>query len=47
MHHPYSRKGRRTKEPLDESESRDETVGLKLNIQKTKIMHPVPPLHGK
>ena len=22
-------------------------VGLKLNIQKTKIMHPVPSLHGK
>ena len=24
-----------------------EKVGLKLNIQKTKIMHPVPSLHGK
>ena len=24
-----------------------EKVGLKLNIQKTKIWHPVPPLHGK
>ena len=24
-----------------------EIVGLKLNIQKTKIMHPVPSLHGK
>ena len=24
-----------------------EKVGLKLNIQKTKIMHPVPLLHGK
>ena len=22
-------------------------AGLKLNIQKTKIMNPVPPLHGK
>ena len=22
-------------------------VGLKLNIQKTKIWHPVPSLHGK
>ena len=32
-HHPYGRKWR-TKEPLDESEK----VGLKLNIQKTKIM---------
>ena len=27
----------------DESEK----VGLKLNIQKTKIMAPVPSLHGK
>ena len=24
-----------------------EKVGLKLNIQKMKIMHPVPSLHGK
>ena len=24
-----------------------EKVGLKLNIQKTKIMDPVPSLHGK
>ena len=24
-----------------------ENVGLKLNIQKTKIMHCVPSLHGK
>ena len=24
-----------------------EKVGLKLTIQKTKIMHPVPSLHGK
>ena len=34
------RKWRRTKEPLDESES--EKVGLKLNIQKTKIMASSP-----
>ena len=34
---PYGRKGR-TKEPLDESERESEKVGLKLNIQKTKIM---------
>ena len=26
------------KEPLDESESESQKVGLKLNIQKTKIM---------
>ena len=24
-----------------------EKTGLKLNIQKTKIMYPVPSLHGK
>ena len=36
-HHPYGRK-RRTKEPLDESERGEWKVGLKLNIQKTKIM---------
>ena len=24
-----------------------EKVGLKLNIQKTKVMHPFPSLHGK
>ena len=29
---------RRTKEPLDESERGELKVGLKLNIQKTKIM---------
>ena len=28
----------RTKEPLDESEQESEKVGLKLNIQETKIM---------
>ena len=26
---------------------KSEKVGLKLNIQKTKIMYPVPSLHGK
>ena len=33
-HHPYGRKQRRTKEPLDESERGE----WKLNIHKTKIM---------
>ena len=49
LHHPYGRKWR-TKEPRDESEREEwkervkeserksESVGLKLNIQKTKIM---------
>ena len=35
---PLWQKRRKTKEPLDESERRSEKVGLKLNIQKTKIM---------
>ena len=36
-------------ESLDESERKEESerVGLKLNIQKTKIMASVPSLHGK
>ena len=33
----YGRKWRGTKKPLDESESGEWKVGLKLNIQKTKI----------
>ena len=37
-HHPYGRKWRGTKKPLDESEGKSEKFGLKLNIQKTKIM---------
>ena len=34
---PLWQKVKRTKEPLDESEEESEKVGLKLNIQKTKI----------
>ena len=41
-HHPYGRKGRRTKEPLDESERGEGKVGVKLNIQKIKVMAPGP-----
>ena len=37
-HHPYGRKWRGTKEALDENEK----AGLKLNIQKTKIVAPGP-----
>ena len=36
--HPYGRKQRGTKEPLDEGWKRDEKVSLKFVIQKTKIM---------
>ena len=36
-HHPYGRKWRGTKKPLDESE-RGEWKNLKLNVQKTKII---------
>ena len=35
---PLWKKVKRTKEPLDESESKSEKVALKLNILKTKIM---------
>ena len=42
-HHPYGRKWRGTKEPLDENErAGGEKVGLKLYIQKMKIMATVP-----
>ena len=34
----YGRKCRETKKPLDESERGEWKVGLKLNIQKMKIM---------
>ena len=32
---------------LKKVKEESEKVGLKLNIQKTKIMHLVPSLHGK
>ena len=35
---PLRQKVKKTKEPLDESERESEKVGLKLDIQKTKIM---------
>ena len=38
IYHPYGRKQRSTKESLDENEKGGEKAGLKLNIQKTKIM---------
>ena len=34
----FWQKVKKTKEPLDESERESEKVGLKLDIQKTKIM---------
>ena len=37
-YHPYGRKWRGTKEPLDEGERGEWKSWLKLNIQKTKIM---------
>ena len=39
---PYGRKRRRTKEPLNESEKESKKLGLKLNIQNTKIMASSP-----
>ena len=41
-HHPYGRKWRITKEPLDESERGEWKSWLKLNIQKTKIIASSP-----
>ena len=35
------------KSPLMKLKEENEKVGLKLNIQKTKIMASVPSLHGK
>ena len=35
------------KSPLMKMKEKCEKVGLKLNIQKTKIMASVPSLHGK
>ena len=37
-HHPYGRKQRETKEPLNETERGVWKADLKLNIKKTKIM---------
>ena len=45
--HPYDRKQRRTKDPLDESEKGVWKFGLKLNIQKTKIMASGPITSGQ
>ena len=39
---PILKKGRETKEPLDEGETGSEKAGLKFNIQKTKIMASSP-----
>ena len=44
---PYGRKWRGTKEPPDENERGGEKVGLKLNIQKARIMVSGPITHGK
>ena len=41
-HHPYGRKWRGTKEPLDESERGERKADLKLNIQKLRSWHLVP-----
>ena len=38
MTHPYGPNWRGTKKPLDESERGEWKIGLKLNIQKAKIM---------
>ena len=37
-HHPYGRKQKETKSLLMKVKEESETAGLKLNIQKTKII---------
>ena len=44
---PYGRKRWRTKEPLVKVKEESEKVGLKLNIQKTKIMASCPIISWK
>ena len=46
-HHPYDRKRRRTKEPLDESERRVKKEAWISAFKKLRSWHPVPSLHGK
>ena len=46
-HHPYGRKWREAEKPLDESERGEWKAGLKLNIQKTKIMASDPMSSGQ
>ena len=43
----YAKRGEDLKNLLMEVKEESEKVGLKLNIQKTKIMHLVPSVHGK
>ena len=45
--HPYGKKWRGTKILLMKVKEETEKAGLKLNIQKTKIMASGPPLYGK
>ena len=44
---PYGRKWRRTKSLLTKVKEKNEKVGLKLNIQKTKIMSSSPISSGQ
>ena len=46
-HHPYSREGKELKSLLMKVKEENEKAGLKLNIQKTKIMALAPSLHGQ
>ena len=47
-HHPYDRKKRGTKEPLDEGERGERKSWLKTQLsKKQKSWHPVPSLHSK
>ena len=47
FHWHFPRWEEKLKSLLMQVKEESEKVGLKLNTQKTKIMHLVPPLHGK
>ena len=44
---PLWQKVKRTKKPLDENEEESEKAGLKFSVQKAKLWHLAPSLHGK
>ena len=46
-HHPYGRKRRRTKEPLEESEAESESLAYNSTFRKLRSWHPVQSFHGK
>ena len=44
---PLGKKAKKNQRASRWKKKESEKIGLKLNIQKTKILAPVPSLHGK